>query len=57
MEGKPQSLEVGPEIGEVVYRPQVKEYLEKRGKLSLFDFENVDWDDTIWTMKISPDMH
>ena len=43
---------VGPERREAYYRPQVKEYLDKRIILIPFEFDNVDWYDTRWTMEM-----
>ena len=57
MEVNPQSSDMVPETREAVYKPQVKENLKNRGRLSSSYFDIVDWDSTGWAMDISPDMY
>ena len=45
------------DIREAVYRPQVKEYLDKRGILDPVDFYRLYWDVTRWGMEASTYMY
>ena len=49
-EVNPHSLDMGLKIRDAVYKHQSKDYLYKRGILSLVSVDRVYWDATRWSM-------